>query len=155
MADTKHGHAASPIEGDGVNYRGIVWFVVVLVGTVVVCQIFVWGLFKAMAWHVDRDEPVRSALADTIGKRGIDPQGHVVTGAAKPPAIPLNVNEPLALRAFRDSENATLDHYTWINKGAQTVALPIDRAKELLLQRGLPVRAASAAPAQPAEAAKR
>ena len=34
MADTKHAPADIPVEGDGVSYRGIVWFIVVLAATV-------------------------------------------------------------------------------------------------------------------------
>ena len=144
MADTNHVHAAGPVEGDGVSYRGIGWFIVVLVGTTLFCQVFVWGLFKAMDWRVTRSEPARALLAEDVGKREIDAEGRVVTGAAKAPAISLQVNEPSALRAFHAREDATLGRYNWIDKGAQTVTLPIDRAKDLLVERGLPVRAAEA-----------
>ena len=156
MADTNHGQAAAPVQDDAVHFGGIGWFVVVLVGTVLVCQVFVWGLFKAMAWNVTRTEPARAALAVPAGKPAIGPEGQVLTGTAAEPAIPLNVTEPLVLKAFREKENATLDHYTWANKGAGQVGLPIERAKALLLERGLPVRAAApAADATPAEAPKR
>ena len=33
-----------------------------------------------------------------------------------------------------------LTTYGWVDKNAGTVRIPIDRAKELLLERGLPVR---------------
>ncbi len=49
MADTKHVHGAAPIEGDGVSYSGIVWFVVILTVTTVACQLIVWGGFEFMA----------------------------------------------------------------------------------------------------------
>ena len=49
MADTSHVHANPPVEGDGVSYRGIVWFVVILAVTTVFCQFTVWGMFKLMA----------------------------------------------------------------------------------------------------------
>jgi hypothetical protein len=158
MADTNHGHGTAPVQDDAVNFGGIGWFIVVLVGTTLFCQIFVWGLFRVMAWNVTRHEPARAPLAAQTGARKIDPEtGHVVTGATAEPAIPLNVTEPLALHVFRASEDAKLDQYQWIDKNAQTVELPIARAKELLLQRGLPVRAQATAATTdtPAEGAKR
>ena len=55
MPDTKHLHTPEPIEGDGVNYGGIVWFVVILTATTLFCQVLVWGGFKYMDWlHVTK-----------------------------------------------------------------------------------------------------
>jgi hypothetical protein len=159
MADTNHGHSAPPVQDDAVHFGGIGWFVVVLVGTTLFCQIFVWGLFRVMAWNVTRHEPARAPLAAQAGKPSIDKEtGHVLTGSSTEPAIPLNVTEPRALHEFRAGEDAKLEHYQWIDKNAQTVELPIERAKALLLERGLPVRAAqstTAAADKPAEGAKR
>jgi hypothetical protein len=142
MADIKHAPSASPVEGDGVNYGGIGWFIVVLVGTTLACQVLVWGLFKVMAWRSDKAEPQRTMLAAPQGSRSLE-NGRMVTGAEKQPAVPLLVGEPTVLREFRGSEDAQLKTYGWVDKGAQTVRLPIDRAKDLLLERGLPIRAAA------------
>ena len=51
MADTSHAPAhvqTPPTEGDGVSYSGIVWFVVILVVTTLVCQLLMWVLLRAM-----------------------------------------------------------------------------------------------------------
>jgi hypothetical protein len=40
-----------------------------------------------------------------------------------------------------------LTTYGWMDQNAGVVRLPIERAKELILERGLPVRGAEAAPA--------
>jgi hypothetical protein len=52
----------------------------------------------------------------------------------------LLVDEPLVLQQFRADEQERLHSYGWVNQEAQTVRLPIDRAKDLLLERGLPTR---------------
>ncbi len=57
------------------------------------------------------------------------------------------------VKALRKEEAKLLEHYQWINKDAGTVRIPIDRAIELLAERGLPHRAAPAAPAAPAPVA--
>jgi len=154
MADTKHTPAVPPVEEDGVNYSGIGWFIVVLVGTTLVCQVLVWGLFRVMAWRGDRTEPARASLAAPVGTRTTS-SGRMVTGAQTEPAVPLLVSEPTVLKAFRDSEDAELKAYGWENKGAQVVRLPIDRAKDLLIERGLPVRQATASGEKPAAASEK
>src|SRR5689334_18419216 len=42
------------------------------------------------------------------------------------------------LRDFEATEMAELNAYKWINKQKGTVAIPIDRAMDLILQRGIP-----------------
>ena len=138
MADTKHSHAPSlhhtpelPVEGDGVNYRGIVWFVVTLTIVTLVCQILMWVLFVVLDKRAVSSDTPRSALAA--------PQGTM------PPAPNLLTNEPGNLHTFREEEEKVLSTYDWIDKDKGIVRIPIDRAKELLLERGLPVRGAAEA----------
>jgi hypothetical protein len=144
MADTEHPPIEGPVEGDGVSYRGIVWFIVVLVMTVVVCQVLIWGLFRfTETYRLDRPEIVRAPLAPPA----VDPSlqdGQVSRGPEVPASGPaLLVDEPLVLQQFLEREEALLHSYGWVNQGAQTVRLPIDRAKDLLLERGLTIRGSS------------
>ena len=47
MADTNSQHAhTAHTESDGVNYRGIVVFVVILAITTIVCELIVVGTYK-------------------------------------------------------------------------------------------------------------
>lgn len=45
-----------------------------------------------------------------------------------------------ALKALRATEAAALTTYGWVDKDKGIVHIPIDKAMELLLQRGLPTR---------------
>jgi hypothetical protein len=126
MADTNHHSHDIPVEGDGISYRGIVWFVVVLAITTAICQLLVWGMFEVMAGRVEAADAPRSPLATPAD--------------AMPPQPVLLLDEPANLRDFRADEAARLTTYGWIDENAGTVRLPIDRAKELLLERGLPSR---------------
>lgn len=150
MADTNHSHSSEiPIEGDGVSYTGIGWFVVVLVVTVVGCELFVTGLFKATEhYRLNRPGIVRAPLAAPPSRPTIE-AGRLATGMEAPPQPALLVDEPTNLRAFRDAEQKALHGYGWVNQGAGTVRLPIDRAKELVLERHL-LPARDAAPASSA-----
>ena len=52
----------------------------------------------------------------------------------------LQVNAPADLRAIREAEEKTLSSYGWIDPQAGTVRIPVDRAIEILTQKGLPAR---------------
>jgi hypothetical protein len=124
MADTETRHLAAPVEGDGVSYPGIVWFVVILTATTVFCMALVWGLFAVMDYRNDRAQAAPLAV----------PAGQL------PPGPNLLTDEAGNLRQFRQREDAALGSYGWADQATETVRLPIARAKEKLLERGLPVR---------------
>jgi hypothetical protein len=59
----------------------------------------------------------------------------------------LQIVPAMNLEDFRAKEEAELNSYGWINRTAGVVRIPIARAMDLLLERGLPVRAGTNAPA--------
>jgi hypothetical protein len=161
MADTKRVHGTAPIEDDGVSYSGIVWFVVILTVTTLACQLIVWGAFEFMEWRVDRSDAARAPLAAERPRPEIK-DGRMITNTQESPQPALLVTEPIALREHRANETSGLSTYGWVDRNAGTVRIPIDRAKTLLLERGLPTRPGAepatptpevpAAPAAPAPA---
>jgi len=52
----------------------------------------------------------------------------------------LQVNGPADLRAMRAAEDRALNSYGWVDRNAGTVRIPIDRAIEILAEKGLPAR---------------
>ncbi|HWB15533.1 MAG TPA: hypothetical protein VG538_03925 [Vicinamibacterales bacterium] len=142
MADTKH--SALPVESDGLNYRGIFWFLVILTITGLFCEGLVWGMLDLMEYRSKQVDVARAPLAPPVTTPTIE-NGHVVSGTANPPAPGLLVNEPEVLNDFRAQEDAILSSYA-IDPTTGRIQIPIDRAKALVLQRGLPTRPAAAAP---------
>jgi len=134
MADTKHGLPGSthslPVEGDGINYRGIVWFVVILAITTACCQVLMWGLFRVL--------DNRAAQADAAAPP--PPLARPALTEPPPPNLLFNLDEPGNLQKYRESEELRLTTYGWVDRNAGRVRIPIERAKTLLLERGLPVR---------------
>lgn len=146
MADTSHHAATSPVEGDGISYSGLIWFMVVIVITTVGCQLLMWVLLKAFQ-HQASAAPVPTApmaatvpLTDRPAPVGrVYPDMHSI-GLPNGPQPRLLVNEPANLADLRKHEQEMLTTYGWMDQSAGIVRLPIDRAKELLIERGLPVR---------------
>ena len=149
MADTKHHAAATaPVEGDGVSYSGIVWFVVLLAGTTIVCQLLMVVLLKALQYQSNSNPVASAPLAAQVGVRQA-PEGRVYPdmkqiGIKDGPQPQLLVREPANLADIRAHEHEVLTTYDWVDKAAGVVRVPIDKAKEKLLQTGLPVRGSDA-----------
>jgi len=61
----------------------------------------------------------------------------------------LEEDERGQLNGIRLKEEETLSTYDYIDKNAGTVRIPIDRAMDLIAQRGIPVRSQSAAAGAP------
>jgi hypothetical protein len=60
------------------------------------------------------------------------------------PPPPLIQPDPgVDLQSYRESEQNLLNTYGWVDRQNGVVRMPVDRAMELLLQRGLPTRATS------------
>ncbi len=150
MAETSHHHVPTPdpVESDGVAYRGIGWFLVILVLTVMASQLIVWGVFEWFSYRMTRSEAPRAVMADPQTSPVIE-GGRIVSGAEGSPTPALLVREPDVLGDFNARQNEALHSYGWINQGMGTVRLPIDRAKDLVLERGLPVRPDPAAAPAP------
>ena len=62
------------------------------------------------------------------------------------PAPRLQVDPEVDLAALRAREDAGLNGYGWLDRKAGVVRIPIERAMDLLIQRGLPVRGQPNAP---------
>ena len=145
MADTNPHATAAPVEGDGVSYSGIVWFVIILAVTTLVCQGLMWILLKTFQHQATVAEvsPV-AAVTEHIATEGRVYPAVTSIGSTTGPQPKLLVNEPLNLKEFREKEHQTLTTYGWADRSAGVVRIPIDRAKDLLIERGLPVRGADA-----------
>jgi hypothetical protein len=145
MADINH---AGPelTEGDGISYKGLAWSMAVLAIITLCCYGIVVGLFKFMNSRAVAGDTTRAPLAAAPVRPAIQ-DGRVIGGPASVPS--LLVREPVNLQKFRDEEDHLLTSYGWVDQNAGVVRLPIDRAKELLLERGLPARGEAPKAAEP------
>jgi hypothetical protein len=113
-------------EQSDINIRAVIWFVAILVVTAVAINLSMWGLFVVLDRMDAKNDPVLSPLAAPAGQL--------------PPEPRLQITPWEDLKQFRADEDLHLHSYGWVDKGAGVAHLPIDKAKTLLLQRGLPTR---------------
>jgi hypothetical protein len=112
-------------ETSDVSIRAIVRFGLALaIGTAVI-SVAMWGLFRFFeARQEKRQERVPPMVAANLHRT---------------PSGPRLEPDPLApLRAARAREDSVLGSYGWVDPGAGVARIPIDRAMELLVERGLP-----------------
>jgi len=62
-----------------------------------------------------------------------------------PPEPRLQTMAPLDLKDYRADQEKILKGYGWVDSQAGIVRIPVDRAMDLLLQKGYPVRGSSLA----------
>jgi len=107
---------------------------------------------RSAAAPISKINADRAATQDAIAPLTDEPNALDRNGrqAAGPRIL---TNEPEWLREVRAQTTAAQTTYGWVDKQAGVVRLPIERAKQLILERGLPVTAAPEAPAaEPAAA---
>lgn len=59
-----------------------------------------------------------------------------------PPQPRLQAQPHLDLQAYCDAQLREINSYGWVDPNNQTVRIPVDRAMDLIIQRGLPARPA-------------
>ena len=111
-----------------------------LVGLTVGC-VLVALVLKGMYSYLDAYENRHSRRKIRWCSRPRPTRETVAPGdIAKFPQPRLETNEPTEINDFRVQEEQTLNSYGWVDQQAGVVRIPIDRAMELLAQRGLPTR---------------
>ncbi len=68
------------------------------------------------------------------------PDNPMAVGASLPAAPHIEEHPASELQALRQQEDMILHNYGWVDKKAGKVRIPIDRAMDLILQRGFPTR---------------
>jgi len=139
MTDINHPDSGpARTEGDGIQYKGLAWSIIILTIVTLLCYAVVAGLYKVLESRAKAGDTNRAPLAAAPAQPAIV-DGRVESGSSAP-VPPLLVDEPINLKNFRSHEDQMLTTYGWVDQNAGVVRLPIERAKDLLLERGLPVR---------------
>ncbi len=106
------------------NIRALVWFALSLIAAIIVVLLLVKWLFYAFP------KPQAEISATSLSLPG--------RAEELPPEPRLQVNAPEDLKKLHEQEDSFLSSYGWVDKQNGAVRIPIDRAIDLLTQRGLP-----------------
>ncbi len=116
----------------------LVRFAVFLAATVIVSALVVIGLYK----YLDEREQAEKAGRYPLAAGSVRPL---------PPPPRLQTYPFDDIKELRQAENKVLDHYAWVDQNAGVVQIPIERAIDVLAEKGLPYRQpGQAGPAGPA-----
>ena len=142
--DTKH---ATPSHGDYERQdaapSGILYFLLTL-GVATILSLF--GLRGLYAYLDHREKARQPAVNPLITNVPADTR-HIAPGYPQTafPSPKLEEDERGQLNGIRLNEEKTLYSYGWVDEKAGTIHIPIERAMDLIVERGLPVRPQSAA----------
>lgn len=130
MTDPEHSEVRH--ESTDADARPVLRAVVVLIATTAVVAAALVYLTRGLVAGERAGDPPPPPLAQAAGRL--------------PPEPRLQTDPFVDIEALQASERELLGSYGWVDEKAGVVRIPIERAKELLLQRGLPAAGAGAAP---------
>jgi len=101
----------------------------------VVIYFVLWGFYHGLDAYERRHQPALNPLVQQTqtDTRVVPPDAFM-----KFPQPRLERNERLEINEFRLKEEQTLNSYGWVEHPGGAVRIPIDRAMQLIAQRGLP-----------------
>jgi hypothetical protein len=131
-------------EQEDLSSRSALYFLAGLVLVCVVVYLIVFGMYRILdSYATAHQPPVSPMVTPETDTRAVTPEN-----AETFPQPRLEENERTQFRSFIEDQDKKLATYDWVDKDRGTVRIPIDRAMELIEQRGLPVHAEGASSAQ-------
>jgi hypothetical protein len=135
-------------ERSDIGVAGVLYFLLGLAVAGLLAYFVVDGLYS----YLDKRSEAQQAPVNPLITNAPTDTRHIANDYPQTafPNPRLETDERGQLNAIRLQEEQTLSTYDWIDKNAGTVRIPIDRAMDLIAQRGLPVRAQSGPASMPA-----
>ena len=141
-----HGHDDHNLQPEdaGVKAQPILMFLIILS----VATIFVFVLIKGLLWSFEKMDAMNPATPATMvsapESRNLPPeprlQGAPMPNASNPNET-INSDLPLIdLEKYRKTVDERITGYGWVNQEAKVAHIPIDVAKKMIAQKGLPMR---------------
>jgi hypothetical protein len=146
----KNAHGHGSFERRDIGASGIIYFFVGLAVATLIIHFLLAGLYD----FLDKREKAQQAPVNPL-ITNVPADTRQIPFKYPEKAFPtprLEQDERNQLNDIRLAEEQKLSSYDWVDQKAGTVRIPIDRAMELVAQRGLPVRtqeSAAQAPATP------
>jgi len=122
-------------EHQDLTAQSVFGFLISLAVGGVLVYFVIWGLYHFMDARQRSHQPEQSPLVKQVetDTRVVSP-GEIT----RFPQPRLERNERVEINDFRLKEEQTLNSYGWVDEKTGAVRIPIERAMQLLAQRGLP-----------------
>ena len=139
--------ASKGFEHSDVGVASIAVFLTALTVFVVVTGLLAYGIGKVINAHLAKEDGAKSKWVKTVDVRPLgnmpsnpELQNKMAELTQQLPAPKLQTDDGLQDTAnLHAKEDLLLEHYSWADQGQGKVRIPIERAMELIAQRGLPV----------------
>jgi hypothetical protein len=117
---------------------GVIYFLLALVVVTVACIFGLRGLYTYLDHRERSSQPAVNPLITNVP----EDTRHVAPGYPQGafPNPKLEEDERGQLNDIRSNEEKELYSYGWVDEKSGTLHIPIERAMDLIVQRGLPVR---------------
>jgi hypothetical protein len=150
MNNQPHALDHNDYEREDLSPGGVLYFMAGLAVVGIVIYFIVVGMYR----FLDRYEQEHQAAGSPLVKS--QPYSRVVNpkSADAFPQPRLEVSERTQLKDFVQKQDEVLATYDWVDKNKGTVRIPIDRAMDLIAERGLPVRPEASTPSDMTQAPK-
>lgn len=154
MAEEHVVHGQNPpteFEQSDLGAKGIFSFLLGLAVFGVILHYLLMGMYGVLDRYEQRHQPPLSPLATPVEKGQTPDLANV---RAKFPEPRLEVNERRELQGVVLAQEQQLNSYGWVDEKSGIVYIPIERAMQLIAQKGLPTRGQSSAAPVPGERQK-
>ncbi len=131
----KTNHGQEGFEQQDMAAQGVFAFLIALAVGGVLVYFVIWGFYHFLDARQRSHQPPPGPLVKQVetDTRIVSPDE--ITRFPQPR---LERNERVEIRDFRLQEEQTLNSYGWVDEKAGLVRIPIERAMQLVAQRGLP-----------------
>ena len=138
-------------EQSDVRVTGIVVFLTSLMIFVAVCGVLTWGMGKLINARMNREDGPNTKWTSEVNIRelgnlpnnpAMQQKVAELTKSFPTPRVQTDDgNQDIA--DLHQREDLLLDNYSWVDRSQGKVRIPVERAMELIAQRGLPVAPAA------------
>lgn len=152
----QNGHGRDSFEQEDLSPVGVFYFMAGLAIVGVLIYFIVVGMYRFLDAQDRKKQtpPNPMAIQTGVDVRGTMPFSEALSKINQ--TFPKPVLEHSEMQQFNnvlEKQDQTLDSYDWVDKDKGIVRIPIDKAMELLAQRGLPVLPQGAAAQAPSASA--
>jgi hypothetical protein len=150
----QHGNHEGPeFERQDMSPKAVYGFLVVLAVMCILAYFVIDGLYHVLDSYARNHQPPLNPLVTATSS---DTRVVTSSNVTSFPQPRLETDERNEIYSFRLQEEQKLHSYGWVDQNAGVVRIPIDRAMELIAQRGLPTTPrAGAVPDSPVNMARK